>query len=177
MSFRTSSYNIVTWPSLEWEFVVAPREGVKYPHTPSDRALWGVEQQWSDKTPGGAAAAAAAADPRPRQDHLVRAGRRAIRPVPSGRGQTKVRRKRVIGGSTCCRCGCCWDEKAAPFPLATDPSRVKRIKAMIEEGSVRSVWVEKAPAMKYIMSSVLLQSAEKECVCVSPRRDGRSVRV
>jgi hypothetical protein len=50
--FTTSNYNVLTWPSLEWEFVVAPKEGVKYPHTPSDRALWEVEP-WSDQTQRG----------------------------------------------------------------------------------------------------------------------------
>ena len=38
--FTTSNYNLTTWPKLEWEFVVAPKEGVRYPHTPHDKSQW-----------------------------------------------------------------------------------------------------------------------------------------
>jgi hypothetical protein len=38
--FTTSNYNLTTWPELEWEFVVCPRDGVAYPHTPKDPAGW-----------------------------------------------------------------------------------------------------------------------------------------
>ena len=39
--FITSNYNVETWPSLEYEFVLAPRQGFAYPHTPSDKSQWG----------------------------------------------------------------------------------------------------------------------------------------
>ena len=38
--FTTAHYNITTWPKLEWEFVVDPKEWVQHPHTPSDRSKW-----------------------------------------------------------------------------------------------------------------------------------------
>jgi hypothetical protein len=56
-------------------------------------------------------------------------------------------------------------DKAAPFPLATDPSKVNRVKALMEEGSTRSVWIENVPAMKYITSSAHTMSAAKDKVC------------
>jgi hypothetical protein len=40
VKFTTSNYNIVTWPSLEYEFVMAPKAGADYPHTPRDSRLW-----------------------------------------------------------------------------------------------------------------------------------------
>ena len=38
--FTTGNYNVTTWPKLEWELVVAPKEGVRYPHTPHDKLQW-----------------------------------------------------------------------------------------------------------------------------------------
>jgi hypothetical protein len=57
------------------------------------------------------------------------------------------------------------DEKAAPFPLASASSRIQKIKALMEEGSMRSVWVEKSPAMKYIMGRVMSQATDKDKIC------------
>mmetsp|Transcript_52922 Transcript_52922/g.139376 ORF Transcript_52922/g.139376 Transcript_52922/m.139376 type:complete len:1187 (+) Transcript_52922:93-3653(+) len=44
--FVTTNYNICTWPALEWEFVVSPKEGCNYPHYPSDRSLWKQGNDW-----------------------------------------------------------------------------------------------------------------------------------
>ena len=44
--FTSSNYNVTTRPATEWEFVVAPREGVGYPHTPKDKSLWACDISW-----------------------------------------------------------------------------------------------------------------------------------
>ena len=44
--FTTSNYNVTTWAKQEWEFVVDPKEGVQYPHTPKDKTLWEVGCVW-----------------------------------------------------------------------------------------------------------------------------------
>ncbi len=53
VEFTTSNYNILTWPSLEYEFVMSPREvpGL-YPHTPSDKSQWS-KGEWSSANPCG----------------------------------------------------------------------------------------------------------------------------
>ena len=38
--FNTTNYNLLTFPALEWEFVVEPGECSNYPHTPCDKAQW-----------------------------------------------------------------------------------------------------------------------------------------
>jgi hypothetical protein len=38
--FKSSNYNLETFPALEWEFVVEPGDCSKYPHTPADKTLW-----------------------------------------------------------------------------------------------------------------------------------------
>ena len=55
------------------------------------------------------------------------------------------------------------DEKAAPFPLYVDSNRIKKIKAMIDEGSRRAVWVEKETTMKYILASIAAKSDAALC--------------
>jgi hypothetical protein len=44
--FTTGNYNVITTPATEWEFVVEPKEGVAYPHTPKDKTLWPIEKKW-----------------------------------------------------------------------------------------------------------------------------------
>ena len=44
--FTSGNYNLTTTPITEWEFVVMPRDGVPYPHTPSDKALWRGGNEW-----------------------------------------------------------------------------------------------------------------------------------
>jgi hypothetical protein len=51
--FTTPNYNVLTYPQLEWEFVVEPKEGAEYPHTPSDKSMWKPDQIWSQKNPKG----------------------------------------------------------------------------------------------------------------------------
>jgi hypothetical protein len=51
--FTTSNYNVETYSRLEWEFVVNPREGFDYPHTPSDKSKWRPDQIWSETKPNG----------------------------------------------------------------------------------------------------------------------------
>ena len=51
--FTTTNYNIVTYPSLEYEFVVAPEKGKVYPHTPSDRSKWRPMTVLPIQNPGG----------------------------------------------------------------------------------------------------------------------------
>jgi hypothetical protein len=53
IKFTTSNYNVQTWPSLEWEFVVAPKSGTTYPHTPSDKSKWKADQVWSQQSNTG----------------------------------------------------------------------------------------------------------------------------
>jgi hypothetical protein len=38
--FTTPNYNLTTTPREEWEFVVCPRAGYPYAHTPKDKGLW-----------------------------------------------------------------------------------------------------------------------------------------
>jgi hypothetical protein len=52
VQFTTSNYNIMTWPSLEYEFVMAPKGGTAYPHTPSDSRLW-AEGKYSETNKQG----------------------------------------------------------------------------------------------------------------------------
>jgi hypothetical protein len=51
--FITPNYNVLTYPQLEWEFVVDPKEGEAYPHTPSDKSMWKPDQIWSKANPKG----------------------------------------------------------------------------------------------------------------------------
>jgi hypothetical protein len=44
--FTTGNYNVTTTPAMEWEFVVEPKDGVAYPHTPKDKTLWPKERKW-----------------------------------------------------------------------------------------------------------------------------------
>jgi hypothetical protein len=44
--FTTPNYNVTTTPSLEWEFVVCPRQGRSYAHTPKDKSLWPANSGW-----------------------------------------------------------------------------------------------------------------------------------
>ena len=39
-------HNFTTTPALEWEFVVLPREGFPYPHSPRDKQLWVGDISW-----------------------------------------------------------------------------------------------------------------------------------
>jgi hypothetical protein len=48
--FTTSNYNVTTTPATEWEFVVKPRDGVAYPHTPKDKAQWPKGMVWKGKS-------------------------------------------------------------------------------------------------------------------------------
>jgi hypothetical protein len=45
--FTSNNYNLTTWPALEWEFVVNPKEeeGL-YPHTPRDKRKWLEADDW-----------------------------------------------------------------------------------------------------------------------------------
>jgi hypothetical protein len=44
--FTTGNYNVTTTPAIEWEFVMEPKEGVPYPHTPKDKTLWPSKENW-----------------------------------------------------------------------------------------------------------------------------------
>ena len=44
--FRSTNYNIVTCPRLEWEMVVTPVPGKAYPHTPWERENWPADCKW-----------------------------------------------------------------------------------------------------------------------------------
>jgi hypothetical protein len=44
--FTTPNYNVTTMPSLEWEFVVCPRQDRSYPHTPKDISQWPANSGW-----------------------------------------------------------------------------------------------------------------------------------
>ena len=52
VKFRTSNYNLETYASLEYEFVVSPKKDSVYPHTPSDRSKWS-KGEWSATNPDG----------------------------------------------------------------------------------------------------------------------------
>ena len=43
--FTTPNYNVTTTPLMEWEFVVCPKAGFEYPHTPKDKRLW-KNKEW-----------------------------------------------------------------------------------------------------------------------------------
>jgi hypothetical protein len=47
--FTAGNYNVTTTPKLEWEFVVSPRTGFEYPHTPEDTKLWLPGNDWKGK--------------------------------------------------------------------------------------------------------------------------------
>jgi hypothetical protein len=51
--FTTGNYNVTTTPAMEWEFVVEPKEGVPYPHTPKDKTLWPSERKLEWKGDNG----------------------------------------------------------------------------------------------------------------------------
>jgi hypothetical protein len=44
--FTTGNYNLATTPAMEWEFVVTPRAGFEYPHTPKDKGGWRHGNDW-----------------------------------------------------------------------------------------------------------------------------------
>jgi hypothetical protein len=44
--FKTSNYNIRTCPRQEWEFVVDPKPGFRYPHTPAEKEQWPIVEEW-----------------------------------------------------------------------------------------------------------------------------------
>ena len=44
--FTTPNYNVTTTPRLEWEFVVCPRAGFRYAHTPKDKSRWPANSGW-----------------------------------------------------------------------------------------------------------------------------------
>ena len=44
--FRTSNYNVETYPALEWDFVVAPQPNTNYPHCPKDPKDWPAGHDW-----------------------------------------------------------------------------------------------------------------------------------
>ena len=46
MAFTTGNYNLTNTPVLEWEFVVKPRKGFQYPHTPKDKGQWPAGCGW-----------------------------------------------------------------------------------------------------------------------------------
>jgi hypothetical protein len=48
--FTTGNYNLTTTPATEWEFVVDPKEGVAYPHTPKDKAQWPKGMDWKGES-------------------------------------------------------------------------------------------------------------------------------
>ncbi len=48
--FTTGNYNLTTTPTTEWEFVVEPRDGVAYPHTPKEKAQWPKGMGWKGKS-------------------------------------------------------------------------------------------------------------------------------
>jgi hypothetical protein len=48
--FTTGNYNLTTTPATEWEFVVEPKEGAAYPHTPKDKAKWPKGTDWKGKS-------------------------------------------------------------------------------------------------------------------------------
>ncbi len=47
--FRTSNYNLETYPALEWDFVVAPQPNASYPHCPLDPKDWPTGHNWKGK--------------------------------------------------------------------------------------------------------------------------------
>ena len=44
--FRTSNYNLETYPAQEWDFVVAPQPNATYPHCPQDPTDWPAGHNW-----------------------------------------------------------------------------------------------------------------------------------
>jgi hypothetical protein len=48
--FTTGNYNLTTMPATEWEFVVEPKEGKAYPHTPKEKTLWPKDVEWNGKS-------------------------------------------------------------------------------------------------------------------------------
>jgi hypothetical protein len=48
--FTTGNYNVTTTPATEWEFVVEPKDGVAYPHTPKDKAQWPKGMEWKGRS-------------------------------------------------------------------------------------------------------------------------------
>jgi hypothetical protein len=48
--FTTDNYNVTTTPATEWEFVVEPKDGVAYPHTPKDKAHWPNGMGWKGRS-------------------------------------------------------------------------------------------------------------------------------
>jgi hypothetical protein len=44
--FTTSNYNMTTTPKIEWDFVVCPKQGFEYPHTPKERSKWRSGNEW-----------------------------------------------------------------------------------------------------------------------------------
>jgi hypothetical protein len=46
MEFTTGNYKLTTTPATEWEFVVEPRDGAAYPHTPKEKSLWPKDVGW-----------------------------------------------------------------------------------------------------------------------------------
>jgi hypothetical protein len=48
--FTTGNYNVTTTPATEWEFVVEPKDGVAYPHTPKDKAQWPKGMGWKGRS-------------------------------------------------------------------------------------------------------------------------------
>jgi hypothetical protein len=51
--FTTGNYNVTTTPAMEWEFVVEPKDGVAYPHTPKDKTLWPSDRKLEWKGENG----------------------------------------------------------------------------------------------------------------------------
>jgi hypothetical protein len=50
VEFTTNNYNVTTTPTLEWEFVVEPKVGFAYPHTPKDKKLWPNGKGWKGES-------------------------------------------------------------------------------------------------------------------------------
>jgi hypothetical protein len=45
-SFTSGNYQLATTPTIEWEFVVTPKAGFEYPHTPKDKGSWRPGNDW-----------------------------------------------------------------------------------------------------------------------------------
>jgi hypothetical protein len=45
-SFTSGNYKLATTPTIEWEFVVTPKAGFEYPHTPKDKGSWRPGNDW-----------------------------------------------------------------------------------------------------------------------------------
>jgi hypothetical protein len=48
--FTTGNYNVTTTPATEWEFVVKPKDGVAYPHTPKNKVQWPKKMEWKGRS-------------------------------------------------------------------------------------------------------------------------------